>query len=596
MAQRTTAIAPFMAFRAPLSAARSSRTLAAMKTAPFLSVQAWRLGSVLLAGTLTLAALSACTIEMGPPPESDPPLVAEAEKVAQEPAPVQPTEPQPWSRDLDFDGGEARVREGELADGLVAAEQVSAYSGERLTFESANISEKPPSPAELALERARQRMLEAQGASAAGAASPSPAPPVPPEVVAAPVEEVSAAALPEQTAAPGSEQAKDVAAQTAEAPEGDPVPGEAVQMASAEESGDGAAVATAGSEPAVVDGAEEVAPEEPAENFIETAAEPEAIGPEAIEPKEIESVAQSEATGESETEVQTAALPATEEPIRDAGPEPGSKLQLGDEAPQQADSPGLAYWDAPVGTILVQVSVTQEEQEVLGEWERLKKGYPGVLGSLRLVVEEAKLGDRSVFFRVQAGEFASQEEAEAACVALTDQGQSCLVVERAKQDKADLAIQTAAQSEAAAPVVQSDATGEGASAVQTAAVPVAKQPIQEAGPEPASKLLLGDDAPEQTDSPDVAFWDAPVGTILVQVSAIQDEADIAGEWERLKEGYPGVLGPLRLVVEEAKLGDRGVFYRVQAGGFETEQQAQAACETLTEQGQQCFVLQRQRGG
>ena len=97
---------------------------------------------------------------------------------------------------------------------------------------------------------------------------------------------------------------------------------------------------------------------------------------------------------------------------------------------------------------------------------------------------------------------------------------------------------------------------------------------------------------QQTAALPLEPWDAPAGTILVQVSAIQDKKKIAGEWHRLKAGYPSVLGPLRLVVEEAKLGDKGVFFRVQAGGFASQEQAEEACSVLTGQGQACFVVER----
>jgi hypothetical protein len=87
-------------------------------------------------------------------------------------------------------------------------------------------------------------------------------------------------------------------------------------------------------------------------------------------------------------------------------------------------------------------------------------------------------------------------------------------------------------------------------------------------------------------------WDAPAGTILVQVSAVQKEENVVEEWQRLQARYPQVLKPLRLVVEEAKLGDRGVFYRVQAGAFGTEEGATAACGSLIDAGQACFVVVR----
>ena len=69
-------------------------------------------------------------------------------------------------------------------------------------------------------------------------------------------------------------------------------------------------------------------------------------------------------------------------------------------------------------------------------------------------------------------------------------------------------------------------------------------------------------------------------------------AKVTDEWARLRDRYPEVLKPLRLVVDEAKLGDRGVFYRVQAGAFGSQEGAIAACDSLINQGQACFVVVR----
>ncbi|MEQ9606456.1 MAG: SPOR domain-containing protein, partial [Kiloniellaceae bacterium] len=87
-------------------------------------------------------------------------------------------------------------------------------------------------------------------------------------------------------------------------------------------------------------------------------------------------------------------------------------------------------------------------------------------------------------------------------------------------------------------------------------------------------------------------WDAPKGTILVQVSAVPDQRKVMAEWQRLQERYPQILKPLRLVVEEARLGERGVFYRVQAGGFDSHAGAAQACDALIGLGQACFVVVR----
>lgn len=345
----------------------------------------------MLAITAGSIGLAACTIEMGPPPESDPPLVAESQRPP--PPPPQPTEPQAWSKDLDFDaGGELSVSRQQMAEGLVAADEGRAYSGERLTFESAESSERPPSEAELIRERARQRLLEAQSVSAG---SPAAATPViaPPEVVAAPVEPVSAEALPEQAqSGGGNDENTEEPLSTAAGPTGSE--GQVAE-----------APAPAG------------VPDAPVNEKLEAAV--------------------ADDTGQAEV-----AVPAASETPQEAAQPPAANLAPAEkltgegsvpeaQEAQQVAALSLEPWDAPDGTILVQVSAIQDRQQIAAEWERLKRGYPGVFAPLRLVVEEAKLGDRGVFFRVQAGGFSSENQAEEACSTLTDQGQSCFVLERA---------------------------------------------------------------------------------------------------------------------------------------------------------------------
>ncbi|WP_299392013.1 SPOR domain-containing protein [Pelagibius sp.] len=369
-----------------------------------------------------MAVLGACTIEMGPPPDSDPALVPEAQRQA--PPPPQPSEPQAWSRDLDFDGGERQFEREQLAEGLVAEDQPRTYSAERLTFESAQSSERPPTEAELIRERARQRLLEAQGRSGGAPAAPSIAPP---RVAAAPVETVSAEALPPQGAGAAQE-----------------VPAAAAQAADDTAGGDGTAEPVeAAAKPA------RQRPSLPPPPTMPTQAPATQVA--AVEPAPVPAPASQEQAAAPGSAQEAAPQPApgpasgpASGPVSGIEPVPGPQAKLSPGAAGQNPTPVAPaatsagpvsdapadFWDAPPGTILVQISAIQDQAKVAGEWDRLKRGYPEVLGPLRLVVEEAKLGDRGVFFRVQAGGFASQVQAEDACTTLTARGQPCFVVER----------------------------------------------------------------------------------------------------------------------------------------------------------------------
>ncbi|MEQ8357703.1 MAG: SPOR domain-containing protein [Kiloniellaceae bacterium] len=336
---------------------------------------------------LASLALAGCTIEVGPPPESDPPLVSEAAKAP--PPPAQPTEPQAWSRDLDLGAGPAEINREVLQEGLVASSSEAGYSQERLTFESAVVSEKPKTEAELARERARER------AAAAGL-------PAPPVVAAAPVESVNEQRLPSGTVEAAVAASARRGSRLPPPPKFPPLPPK-----------DGEAAQAAGG------AAEAVEPAPPAET-------PPAETPSAETP--------SAETPPAETppaETPSAETPSAETPSRETALVAPPAEAVASAPADAATSAFLAdAWDAPAGTILVQVSAVQKKINVLNEWARLKGRFPQELQPLRLVIDEAKLGDRGVFYRVQAGAFGSREVAAAACDSLIGQGQACFVVVR----------------------------------------------------------------------------------------------------------------------------------------------------------------------
>ena len=331
--------------------------------AAFRAARAWR--PLIAAAALGLAG---CTVEVGPPPESDPPLVPQSARVQ---PPAQPTEPQAWSRDLDFESGPTRIERGELAEGLVATDTSVNYSEQRLTYQSAFQEERRLTQAEQARQRAMER------AAAAGL-------PPPPAVAPPPVEQVSAEPLPpagaETSPAP-------TGAETSQAPRREsrlPPPPKFPPLQPA---------------PQTAEAAAEAAPEAAA---AAPAATPEAGTPEAAAP---------------EPEMQQAA-------VQQAAAEP-AEVREAEAAAFVAEA-----WDAPSGTILVQVSAVPDEGKVVAEWQRLQDRYPQVLKPLRLVVDEARLGERGVFYRVQAGAFGSEAGAAEACDALIGLGQACFVVVR----------------------------------------------------------------------------------------------------------------------------------------------------------------------
>lgn len=141
----------------------------------------------------------------------------------------------------------------------------------------------------------------------------------------------------------------------------------------------------------------------------------------------------------------------------------------------------------------------------------------------------------------------------------------------------------AASAEAAPPEMQ-EATPEGAPASITP--PAA----QTAAQEPAAAAP----APEKTAAaePAKAAAAASGGAYVVQIMALREEAGAKAAWAALQEKHPSILGGHALDIEKADLGDKGVFYRVRAAGFETKAAAQSACSSLKSAGQDCLVKAR----
>jgi len=76
---------------------------------------------------------------------------------------------------------------------------------------------------------------------------------------------------------------------------------------------------------------------------------------------------------------------------------------------------------------MVQLSAVRNEANAKGEWSRLAKKHPDVLGGLELVIQRADLGAKGVFYRVRAGWFANRGEAKAICDELAKRNVGCLI-------------------------------------------------------------------------------------------------------------------------------------------------------------------------
>ena len=117
--------------------------------------------------------------------------------------------------------------------------------------------------------------------------------------------------------------------------------------------------------------------------------------------------------------------------IADAALEPKVEAELVEAPPTPAPQvAALPPASAPAGAFVVQLAALKVKDSARPAWARLQKAHPALLGERVLAIQEVDLGERGVFYRVQAGFFAERAEALDLCNSLKARGQDCLVVKR----------------------------------------------------------------------------------------------------------------------------------------------------------------------
>lgn len=76
----------------------------------------------------------------------------------------------------------------------------------------------------------------------------------------------------------------------------------------------------------------------------------------------------------------------------------------------------------------------------------------------------------------------------------------------------------------------------------------------------------------------------------VQLAALRAESGARSEWERLRNAHRELLGDMRSHVVRSDLGERGVFYRLQAGPLDSRESAERLCAALRDRQIGCFVV------
>ncbi|MEC7491125.1 MAG: SPOR domain-containing protein [Pseudomonadota bacterium] len=86
---------------------------------------------------------------------------------------------------------------------------------------------------------------------------------------------------------------------------------------------------------------------------------------------------------------------------------------------------------------------------------------------------------------------------------------------------------------------------------------------------------------------------APNAGYRVQIASLRSENSVRENWSALGKRHKDLLGKLSLFIERKKLGGRrGVYYRMQAGTFETRDEARRLCRELKGLKLECIVVKQ----
>jgi hypothetical protein len=133
---------------------------------------------------------------------------------------------------------------------------------------------------------------------------------------------------------------------------------------------------------------------------------------------------------------------------------------------------------------------------------------------------------------------------------------------------------------------------------EAAKVPTPLQPAAAATggptPPPAAIVQPTDVKPATTEAgPSIASlidnMSGPTGGWRVQVASVKNEDVAKSTWARLQSAHGDVMTNLRMQAVRVDLGDKGVWYRVQAGPLD-EKQAQTVCSTLKTRKTDCVPV------
>jgi len=76
----------------------------------------------------------------------------------------------------------------------------------------------------------------------------------------------------------------------------------------------------------------------------------------------------------------------------------------------------------------LQLGAVRSEEAAKQEWQRLQRAQPDILGKLTLATARVDLGEKGIFYRIQAGPIADEAAAAQSCTALKSRNVGCILV------------------------------------------------------------------------------------------------------------------------------------------------------------------------
>lgn len=76
----------------------------------------------------------------------------------------------------------------------------------------------------------------------------------------------------------------------------------------------------------------------------------------------------------------------------------------------------------------------------------------------------------------------------------------------------------------------------------------------------------------------------------LQIASFKSRGDVEKEWNNISKRFPKLVGRYTHYVATKNIEGKGVFYRLQIGPFDKEEEANRACKSLKESGVNCFLI------